>query len=341
MSRDRNIIYDLEDTKISMVVAIYNSEKFLDKLIRSVMGQTHQNFELILVDDGSPDNSGALCDGWAKKDNRIAVIHKENGGTCDARNKGMEAAKGDYLMITDGDDWLEPDYMEYLLKLVIENDADMAMTDQIFTTRDRQQVDNDKIEILTPEEASTNIIYPRIPIGPWNKIFKIDMIRRNNLNFSVPWSGEGLYFTCMAAQYSNRVVQGHRKIYDYRLNNAGSGLTNYNVQLGINALWNIKNIGKITRIRSDMFMNAIQWHIWKNYNWLLMLILATNSEESYMEEYRKCLIEIRRMLPNVILQSDFPMRSKVKMVVQGLFPKLYAKRIINNQKRDLSNDKME
>ena len=84
--------------KVSVVIAIYNSAKFLDKLITSVIHQTHENLEIILVDDGSPDNSGEICDKYAAIDNRIRVIHKSNGGACDARNKGIEAATGEYLI---------------------------------------------------------------------------------------------------------------------------------------------------------------------------------------------------------------------------------------------------
>ena len=98
---------------------------------------------------------------------------------------------------------------------------------------------NDKIEILTPEEAFCSIIYPKIPIGPWNKIYKTSLLRENNIDFNRPWSGEGLYFSAMAAQFSNCVGLGHKKIYDYRLNNTSSGLTNYNILMGTNALENI------------------------------------------------------------------------------------------------------
>ena len=93
--------------KVSIVVPVYKSEAFLPKLIDSVLGQSYTNFELILVDDESPDNSGKICDDYAQKDKRILVIHKKNGGCCDARNKGLEVATGEYLMLADGDDWLE------------------------------------------------------------------------------------------------------------------------------------------------------------------------------------------------------------------------------------------
>lgn len=91
------------------------------------------------MDDGSSDNSGKIADRYAKKDTRIFVIHKKNGGTCEARNTGLAATTGECLMFADGDDWLEPDCVEYLVKLLEDNDADMSMPDSIFTTKDRIQ----------------------------------------------------------------------------------------------------------------------------------------------------------------------------------------------------------
>lgn len=231
-----------ENEKVSLVVAIYKSEKFLPKLITSIINQTYKNLEIILVDDGSPDESGKICDEYAEKDSRIKVIHEENSGACTARNNGMKIATGEWLVIIDGDDWLELDYVEYMLRLVHETNSGMGMSTEIFTTRDRNQTKDDKIECWTGEYAAAQIILPYIAIGPWNKIYKLDMLRKNNLTFSRPWSGEGLYFSSFAAQYANHVGVGHRKVYNYRLNNVNSGLTRYNLIMGTNAAENIRYI---------------------------------------------------------------------------------------------------
>ena len=124
--------------KVSAIVAIYKSEKFLPKLIESIINQTWQNLEVLLVDD-----SGTICDEYAANDDRIRVIHKKNGGACEARNLGLAEATGEYIIIIDGDDWLELDYVEYLMNLVHQTGAEMAMTDKIFTTRDRVQIEKE------------------------------------------------------------------------------------------------------------------------------------------------------------------------------------------------------
>ena len=173
-----------ENEKVSLVVAIYKSEKFLPKLINSIINQTYKNLEIILVDDGSPDGSGKICDEYAEKDSRIKVIHEENSGACAARNNGMKIATGEWLVIIDGDDWLELDYVEYMLRLVHETNSEMGMSTEIFTTRDRKQIKKDKIECWTGEYTASRIILPYIAIGPWNKIYKLEMLRKNNLTLT-------------------------------------------------------------------------------------------------------------------------------------------------------------
>ncbi len=328
----------MNDIKVSIVVAVYKSELFLVKLLESILNQTYKNLEIILVDDGSPDHSGEICDKYAKVDNRFKVIHKTNGGACDARNVGINNSTGKYISIIDGDDWLEEDYIEYLVYLAESTQSEMAMTDKIFTTRDRDQIEKDQIEIWSSEKAATSILYPIIPIGPWNKLYNLSVLKKNNISFSVPWSGEGLYFSFMAAQFSNQVAVGHKKIYNYRLNNAESGLTNYNVEMGINALANIKNIKFNNISKSKKIENAANWHIWKNYNFLLRLIIATYGKEKYKNEDMECLTEMKRIFITVFLNSEFGIKSKLKMTFVTLFPVINAKRMLKKERADLKED---
>ena len=325
---------------VTIIVAIYKSESFLEKLINSIINQTYKNLEIILVDDGSPDKSGVICDEYKKKDDRIKVIHKKNGGTCEARNYGLKEAHGEYISIIDGDDWLEPDYIEYLMHIINSTGAEMAMTDNIFTTRDRKQIINDKIETITPEEATLRIIYPIIPIGPWSKIYSKKIIDDNNISFSVPWSGEGLYFISTIAQCCTKVGVGHRKIYNYRLNNSESGLTHYNVEIGTNALWNIKNIKNNLKIKTNATINACNWHIWKNYNFVLKLIIGTNIKDN-KKLFMKCIYNIKKMMPSVLIKSRLPFKRKIKIIIISIFPVLYAKHVIKKEQKGLKKDKMK
>ena len=330
--------------KVSVIVAIYKSEKFLDKLVTSIINQTYKNVEIILVDDGSPDNSGAICDKYATEDNRIHVIHKKNGGACEARNVGMNVATGDYICIIDGDDWLELDYIEYLMHLIQETGSEMAMTDKIFTTRDRKQTEYDKIETWSAEKAACAIIYPRIPIGPWNKIYSSKLLKDNNINFCTKWSGEGLYFSVMAAQYANHVGIGHRKVYNYRLNNTGSGLTHYNLQMGTNALENIKLIKDRLHLKTKRLRDACDWHIWKNYGFVLKLIVATNSVNENRALYNDCLKNIRLRFFKPFVFSDWTflgVKARLRMLYFTVFPVKAVRKSLEQAAKDLAKDTME
>lgn len=113
--------------KISVIIPVYKVEKYLNRCVDSVLNQDFEDFELILVDDGSPDNSGKICDEYAKMDSRVKVIHKENGGLSDARNAGIEIARGDYLNFIDSDDWVELDYLSILYNNAKKYDADISV----------------------------------------------------------------------------------------------------------------------------------------------------------------------------------------------------------------------
>ena len=111
---------------ISVIVPVYKVEAYLDKCISSIVGQTYRNLEIILVDDGSPDNCGAICDAWAEQDSRIKVIHKENGGLSDARNAGMSAATGELLGFVDSDDHISPEMYQLLYERMIADNSDIS-----------------------------------------------------------------------------------------------------------------------------------------------------------------------------------------------------------------------
>ena len=111
---------------VSLIIPVFKVCDYLPRLLETVLSQTHREIEVILVDDGSPDSSGEICDEYAGLDSRIKVIHKSNSGVADARNVGIDASSGDYIALIDGDDYLADDYIEYLLLLCTDNDADLS-----------------------------------------------------------------------------------------------------------------------------------------------------------------------------------------------------------------------
>lgn len=328
--------------KVSIIVPLYKSEKFLPKLMDSIITQTYSNLEIILVDDGSPDRSGEIADEYAKKDKRVYVIHKQNGGCCDARNAGLDKATGYYLMFADGDDWLEPDCVEYLVRIAEENGCEMSTTDAIYTTRDREQNEYDNIRVWNKEQAICGIIKTFIiPVGPWNKLYTMDVVRKNNITFSVPWFGEGLYFSAMNAQFSNKMAVGHRKVYNYRLNNPNSGCTLKEVKNGVNALENIKYIRKVMEIDSRKIKHAFEWHIWCNNALLISYIVGSNTLSQNSEMLKRSKAEMWKLLPSVMLFSGTSIKYRIGALANTAFPIMMARRGLKKASVQLANDKMD
>lgn len=170
--------------KVSVIMPVYNSEKYLKKAIESIITQSFYDIELILIDDGSKDNSGKICDEYKNKDNRVKVIHKSNGGICDARNAGLKIATGDYIMFCDNDDEYLEDMISDNYNLAVENNADVVKfgSNSIFI-RDGNFIKKDirkfKFDILDTEQIKENIIdliYKNALLCVWDGIFKKDII---------------------------------------------------------------------------------------------------------------------------------------------------------------------
>lgn len=166
---------------VSVIVPVYKVEQYLDKCVQSILDQTFRDFELLLVDDGSPDKCGEMCETWAKKDGRIRVIHKPNGGLSDARNAGIVQANGDYLLFVDSDDWIEKNMLATLYGLIREADADMACCNFRSVNEDGSQHWDDAVitpGVWTEEDfwkqffSSNAQTYCNVA---WNKLYKKEL----------------------------------------------------------------------------------------------------------------------------------------------------------------------
>lgn len=148
---------------ITVIVPVYNVEKYLKKCIDSIINQTYPNLEIILVDDGATDNSGAICDMYAAQDNRIVVLHKENGGLSDARNAALDIAKGEYITLVDSDDSVTTDYVEYMHRLLIQNEADISACElkKVYADTDELDVCQEKVEQFSGVDALEHLLYQR------------------------------------------------------------------------------------------------------------------------------------------------------------------------------------
>lgn len=208
---------------VSVIIPVYNAEKYLSQCIESVLDQTVSDFELLLVDDGSTDSSGALCDRYALSDARIRVFHRPNGGVSTARNLGLDEARGDYVVFVDADDWLNPDHLEQLLRSGIGEDG-IAFSNFYRERPDGREgrpapmpdfdVENNHENCM---KAIAQLLRARCFGWSWNKMFSRRTIERYSLRFdpNIHYAEDEI-FTARYCTYIRRIVCNSRPTYHYR-----------------------------------------------------------------------------------------------------------------------------
>lgn len=210
---------------ISIVVPIYNIKDYLPKCLDSILHQTYKNYELILVDDGSTDGSSEICDLYAGGDPRIKVIHKNNEGVSAARNDGINLSVGTYLSFIDGDDWIEPEYLERLFNVIINNKADVAAVGfrEVYADGScKTKKICDSLEVLSPIEALNQAVDPVRPwVGyAWGKLIKSSVIKENSVTYDQEISlCEDSLFNYNAFQCIERAVKVPDILYNYYIRN--------------------------------------------------------------------------------------------------------------------------
>lgn len=228
----------MKDEKIgvSIIMPVYNVEDFVRKSIESVINQTFENFELLIVDDGATDNSGKICDEYAKKDERIKVFHKENGGAPEARNVAIEKAKGKYIYFIDSDDWIEKEYIKTMYDLAEKNDADLVVTgflmeyyqdgkEVIYTTSCEDKVYKTKEDFRKNAYKYFNNSFLSLAC---NKLLKREIIINNNIRFpKTKWDDH--HFNMEFLMDVNTVVISSIAMYHwYRSRKGSETMINYN-----------------------------------------------------------------------------------------------------------------
>ncbi|MGN0505736.1 MAG: glycosyltransferase [Lachnospiraceae bacterium] len=189
-----------EKPLVSIILPVYNAEKTLEKCVDSVLKQKFTDFELILVDDGSKDSSGLLCDKYASEDSRVRVIHKENSGVSDSRNAAMDVARGTYLQFLDSDDWLTPDATELFAAAATENDCDMVVADffRVAGERVAHKGDIQEERLMNREEYAMCMMEKPADFYYgvlWNKFFRRDIIEKYHLRMDkeISWCEDFMF----------------------------------------------------------------------------------------------------------------------------------------------------
>lgn len=204
---------------ISVVVPIYRVEKYLSKCIESIVNQTYKNLEILLVNDGSPDNSKAICEKYKKKDSRIIIINKDNGGLASARNAALKVAKGEFIVCVDSDDWIECTMVEKLYENMCDYNADLSVCsfyDEFDIPQKSCRKYSGEVQVLDTEKAMEYAILPKKYYGfAWNKMYKKSIMGDLMYDESI-LKGEDSPFTCEYISNCKNVVYQDIPLYHYR-----------------------------------------------------------------------------------------------------------------------------
>lgn len=309
----------METKKISIIVPIYKVEQFINKCIDSIVNQSYNNLEIILIDDGSPDRCPEICDEWAKKDSRIKVIHKENGGAASARNAGLEIATGDYIGFVDSDDWIDKDMYEFLIKQLPE-DADFIRCSlrKIGLNSVTEICNNGKIEILTSNEYliklfSNNILNSNC----WCKLYKRSIIGNTKFpeNNKI---GEDHYFNYLITKKANKIVTVNTSKYNYVIRS--NSITNE----GELTSWlqNVKSHKII--FEKEKKNNIVAPYAAECYaNWILDFIaLCIKLNKRKSDEYY-FIKELLNKSINDMFKSKLNKKLNIKLLLAKYFPFFY------------------
>ena len=206
---------------VSIIVPVYNAEKTIGRCVDSILGQQYTDFELLLVDDGSRDGSGAICDSYALADSRVQVIHKENTGVSDTRNIGISRARGVYLQFLDSDDWITPDATKLLVETARDHDCDLVISDfyRVVGERVSRKGDIDEDRVLTREEYAAHMMEQPADFYYgvlWNKLYRRDIVADHHLQMDpeISWC-EDFMFNLEYIRHAQRFYALQVPIYYY------------------------------------------------------------------------------------------------------------------------------
>ncbi len=305
------------DDLISVIVPVYKVEEYIKRCIDSIINQTYKNLEIILVDDGSPDNCGKICDEYAKKDTRVKVIHKENGGLSDARNAGIKICKGKYISFIDSDDYVDEDYIEYLYNLIKKYNVKLSIcgVNVVWKNKKCKQEKILKSECLDAKSALNNLLLHKgIEISAYAKMYLADLWK----NFEFP---KGKVYEDTAVIYklieeASTIAYGNKKCYYYIARKNSISKQNGFNKNEEDYIEHTKNmLADIKQMYPELEISIKRFELYANFRILRMLIF-TNPRNKIME--KDIILKIKENQKEVFFYKEIPRRDKIAIVLLNI-----------------------
>lgn len=281
--------------KVTIIVPVYNVQDYLNRCIDSLTNQTYKNIEIFLVDDGSTDNSGAICDNYKKNDKRIKVIHKKNGGQSDARNCALDKMTGDYVAFVDSDDYVDNDYIEYMMSLITNDDSDVAICSYkaIYENGSIISQANGNKYILNAHDTIEKTLYHEdFNVSAWAKLYRADYF--NNVRFPVGKIFEEVETLYKVFLKCDKISVGLESKYNYMIR-ANSTLTCAFSEKKLYLTEAYDNMGEaVLAVYPDLYSGVIRARVYSRISTLRQMIYSKPRLKTKEKEYRKFVLDNKK-----------------------------------------------
>lgn len=317
----------MKEELVSIIIPVYKVEKYLKECLESVVNQTYKNLEIILVDDGSPDSCGKICDEYAKIDKRVKVIHKENGGVSSARNAGLDVASGSYISFVDSDDVIEKRFIETLYHMCVENNCDIATCDyerfKINMEEEKKFVNN--IEIMSPyemqnrlfvEDESTKVVVV------WSKLYKKYLFDNMKFVSGKIHEDEEMIYKILYFCKTN-IVKSDLHLYHYRENLNSIIGKKFNVErLDILYAYDERKNFYKEKGENELYIKSLSNYAETLRNCYLMVSL--NIEKDKKDILKNILMKNKQILNEILKCNGISTTQKIKTLTFSVFPQIYV-----------------
>lgn len=318
--------------KISIIVPVYNVEAYLERCVESILKQTYTNLEILLVNDGSTDKSGELCDKLALRDHRIRVIHKENGGLSDARNRGIDEASSNLIGFIDSDDYIDEDMYETLYRQMVASKADLSMCGHydVYHQIPEKQVAEIKTWELMPEEAIKMVMEAKIlSVTAVNKLYKKALFEQ--LRFRIGKIAEDAFIMVDLIHQCSKIVATNEKKYYYVHRENSITTQKFSLKF-LNVIEAYEQNAKIiSENYPDLYDVAIMRLNWAYFYVLDRLLVDNDFKDKVLED--RLISYLKKNKKSILMDSRFTRARKMSFLALCLSRKLYLKILLAQTKR--------
>ncbi len=309
------------DKKISVIVPVYRAEKYIENCIASIVNQTYKNLEIILVDDGSPDSCPQICDEWAKKDSRIVVVHKQNGGVSSARNTGLDVATGDYITFVDSDDFIEENMIFSLLDAM--GDADMAVCGFTFDYPDGRQSKAISYDDKIFSNPLKDYIDDKIRPEACGKLISKKAIGDVRFDYRFGYS-EDVLFNYFVVKNCKKVAVISAPLYHYMQDSGNSSTTALITDARSKSYQVFQIIADDCKGDDVLYHSATALFTTRSFAVLTRVMMVKEFEQKYFDEITDAILAVKgHILKNSNLGLKYKASVFIMSLSKGLFKKIY------------------